>query len=145
MTNKPQPTIKTYCKAKLNAKLVETKWYMTSTKIDHNHGLSPNKARYFKCNRNLNSNVRRKIVVNDISGIGLSQSFNSLAIEAGGYENLPFIKKYCRNFINKEINIRLGQGGAKALLDYLNMMQATDSGFYFAIDFDDDSRLKNVF
>jgi hypothetical protein len=66
MTNKSQPTIKTYCKAKLNAKLVETKWYMTSTKIDHNHRLSPNKARYFKCNRNLNSNVRRKIVVNDI-------------------------------------------------------------------------------
>jgi hypothetical protein len=80
-----------------------------------------------------------------IYGIGLSQSFNSLAIEAGGYENLLFIEKDCRNFINKEINIRLGQGGAKALLDYLNMMQATDSGFFFAIDFDDDSRLKNVF
>jgi hypothetical protein len=144
-TNKPQPTIKTYCKVKLNAKLVETKWYVTSTKIDHNHGLSPNKARYFKCNRNLNSNVRRKIVVNDISRIGLSQSFNSLAVEAGGYENLHFIEKDCRNFNNKERHIRLGQGGAKALLDYLNRMQETASGFYFAIDFDDDSRLINVF
>jgi hypothetical protein len=83
-TNMPQPTIKTDCKAKLNAKLIETKWYVTSVKIDHNHGLSPNKARYFKCNRKLNSKVRRQIVVNDISGIGLSQSFNSLAVEAGG-------------------------------------------------------------
>jgi hypothetical protein len=70
--NKPQPTIKADCKAKLNAKLVETKWYVTSTKIDHNHGLSSNKARYFKCDRNLNSNVTRKIVVNDLSRIGLS-------------------------------------------------------------------------
>jgi hypothetical protein len=144
-TNMPQPTIKTDCKAKLNAKLIETKWYVTSAKIDHNHCLSPNKARYFKCNRKLNSKVRRQIVVNDISGIGLSQSFNSLAVEAGGFENLPFIEKDCRNFINKERHIRLGQGGAKALLDYLNRMKATDSGFYFAIDFDDDSRLKNVF
>ncbi|XP_059446426.1 protein FAR1-RELATED SEQUENCE 5-like [Corylus avellana] len=63
----------------------------------------------------------------------------------GGYENLPFIEKDCRNFINKERHIRLSQGGAKALLDYLNKMQATDSGFYFAVDSDDDSRLKNVF
>ncbi|XP_059431564.1 protein FAR-RED ELONGATED HYPOCOTYL 3-like [Corylus avellana] len=144
-TNRPNPTIKTDCKAKLNAKLVETKWYVTSVISDHNHDLSPNKGRYYKCNRNLNSNVRRKIIVNDISGIGLSQSFNSLAVEAGGYENLHFIEKDCRNFINKERHIRLGQGGAKALLDYLNKMQATDSGFYFAVDSDDDSRLKNVF
>ncbi|XP_059429193.1 protein FAR1-RELATED SEQUENCE 3-like [Corylus avellana] len=50
-----------------------------------------------------------------------------------------------QNFINKERHIRLGQGGAKVLLDYLNKIQATDSGFYFAVDSDDDSRLKNVF
>jgi hypothetical protein len=63
----------------------------------------------------------------------------------GGYENLFFIEKDCKNFINKERHIRLRQGGAKALLDYLNKMQASDSGFYFAVDFDDDFRLKNVF
>jgi hypothetical protein len=58
---------------------------VTSIIIDHNHDLSPNKGRYFKCNRNLNSSVRRKIIVNDISKIGLSQSYNSLAIEVGWY------------------------------------------------------------
>ncbi|XP_059460161.1 protein FAR-RED IMPAIRED RESPONSE 1-like [Corylus avellana] len=144
-TSQPNPTVKTDCKAKLNAKFVEGQWYVTSVVIDHNHDLSPKTGRYFKCNRNLNSNVRRKIIINDMSGIKLSQSYNALAVEAGGYENLPFIEKDCRNFINKERRIRLGQGGAKALLDYLNRMQAADSGFYFRVDVDDDSRLKNVF
>jgi hypothetical protein len=145
-TCKPNPSVRMECNAKLNAKFVEkTKLYVTSFTLDHNHALSPKKERYFKCNRILNTSVRRKIIVNDISGIGLSQSYNSLAVEAGGFENLPFIEKDFRNFINKERHIRLGQGGAKALLDYLNKMQASDSGFCFAVDFDDDSRLKNVF
>jgi hypothetical protein len=108
-TSKSNPTIKTDCKAKLNAKLVETKWYVTSVIIDHNHDLSPNKGKYFKCNTNLNSSVKRKIIVNDISGIGLNQSYNSLVVEARGYENLPFIEKHCRNFTNKERHIRLSK------------------------------------
>jgi hypothetical protein len=78
--------------------LFETKWYVTSVIIDHDHDLSPNKERYFKCNRILNTSVRRKIIVNDISGIGLSQSYNSLPVEAGVYENLPFIEKKLQKF-----------------------------------------------
>jgi hypothetical protein len=144
-TSKPNPTTKTDCKAKLNAKLVETKWCVTSVITDHNHDLSPSKARYFKCNRRLTPSVRRKIIVNDTSGIRLSQSFNSLAVEAGGYENLPFIEKDCRNFIYKERHLRLGQGGAKALHDYFTKMQAMSDGFYSVMDLDDESRVRNVF
>jgi hypothetical protein len=83
-TCKRNPSIRMECKAMLNAKFVETKLYVTSVTIDHNHTLSPNKERYFKCNRILNTSVRRKIIVNDISRIGLSQSYNSLSIEVGG-------------------------------------------------------------
>jgi hypothetical protein len=67
-TSKPNPSIRMVCKAKL----VETKWYMNSLIINYNHDLSPNKERYFKCNRILHTSVRRKIIVNDISEIGLS-------------------------------------------------------------------------
>ncbi|XP_062163039.1 protein FAR-RED IMPAIRED RESPONSE 1-like [Alnus glutinosa] len=144
-TSKPNPTTKTDCKAKLNAKFVETKWCVTSVTTDHNHDLSPGQARYFKCNRRLNPSVKRKIIVNDIAEIGLSQSCNSLAVEAGGYENLSFVEKDYRNFINKERYLRLGQGGAKALCDYFTKMQATNNGFYAVMDLDDESRLRNVF
>jgi hypothetical protein len=143
--SKPNPTTKTDCKAKLNAKLVETKWYVTSVITDHNHDLSPGKVRYFKCNRMLNPSVKRKIIANDIAVIGLSKSYNSLAVEAGGYENLPFVEKDCQNFINKERHLQLGQGGAKALRDYFTKMQAMNNGFYAVMDLDDESRLRNVF
>jgi hypothetical protein len=37
---KPSKTIRTGCKATLNAKLVSTKWYVTNVTIGHNHDLS---------------------------------------------------------------------------------------------------------
>jgi hypothetical protein len=46
-TSKPNPTTKTNCKAKLNGKLVESKWYVTSVITDHNHDLSPKKSKIF--------------------------------------------------------------------------------------------------
>ena len=49
----------------MNAKFVESKWYVTSVCIDHNHGLSPNKATYFKGYRNLDFIIKRKLEVND--------------------------------------------------------------------------------
>ena len=90
-------------------------WYVTRVIIDHNHDLSLEKERYFKCNRNLNSSVRRKIKINDIFGIGLSQSYNSCVVEARGFENLPFIEKDCRNLINKKYTLSL----AKEVLKHL--------------------------
>jgi len=87
---KPVQTSRTGCKANLNAKLIEAKWYVTSICTNHNHDLSPSKARYFKSHKNLDSHVKRKLLINDRAGITMSKSFNSLAVEAGGYEHLQF-------------------------------------------------------
>ena len=75
--SKPCTSTKTECKAKLNAKSVESKWLVTNVSIEHNHGLSPSKARYFKCYRNLDSITKRKLKVNDRAGIPLSKNFDS--------------------------------------------------------------------
>jgi zinc finger SWIM domain-containing protein 3 len=68
----------------LNARLVDTKWYVTNVSAKHNHDLSPGKARYFRCNKNLDSTAKRKLLINDTAGISMSKSYNSLAVEAGG-------------------------------------------------------------
>ena len=54
-------------------------------------------------------------------------------------------KKKCRNFIAKERYLQLGTRRAGALHDYFIRMQSINDDFYFAMDFDDDGRLKNVF
>jgi hypothetical protein len=62
-----------------------------------------------------------------------------------GYENLTFSEKDCRNFIAKERYLRLGTGGTEVLRNYFIRIQAINDSFYFAMDFDDNCRLKNVF
>jgi hypothetical protein len=48
----------------------------------------------------------------------------------GGYENLVFGEKDCRNFIENVRNLQLGKRGAEALRDYFNKMQKQNDGFF---------------
>ncbi|XP_042939384.1 protein FAR1-RELATED SEQUENCE 5-like [Carya illinoinensis] len=141
----PRPTRKTDCKARINALRVEGKMRLTTVYNTHNHGLSPKKSRFFRCNRDVSETVKRVLDTNDIAGIRLNKSYGSLVVGAGGFENLPFLEKDCRNYIHKARHLRLGAGGAGALRDYFMRMQFKNNGFFALMDLDDDGRLKNVF
>ncbi|XP_042974555.1 protein FAR-RED IMPAIRED RESPONSE 1-like [Carya illinoinensis] len=75
----------------------------------------------------------------------MNKSFGSLVVGAGGFENLPFLEKDCRNYIDKARHLRLGAGGARALQEYFLRMQYKNPRFFASMDLDDDGRLKNVF
>ncbi|XP_062155312.1 protein FAR-RED IMPAIRED RESPONSE 1-like [Alnus glutinosa] len=143
--SKPMKTSKTGCRATVSATLVDTMWYVTNVNLGHNHDLSPGKARYIRCHKKLDLATKRKLDIDDRAGIRTNKIYNSLAVEAGGYENLTFGEKECRNYIANSRRLRLGTGGATALRDYFDRMQKVDSDFYFEMDVDDEFRLKNVF
>ncbi|XP_042954675.1 putative protein FAR1-RELATED SEQUENCE 10 [Carya illinoinensis] len=99
--SKPRPTTKTNFKARINAVLADGVLRITTVCNAHNHGLSPQKARFFRCNHAIDDFVKRQIDINDKAGIGISKSFNALVVEAGGFEKLSFIEKDARNYIDK--------------------------------------------
>ncbi|XP_041018006.1 protein FAR-RED IMPAIRED RESPONSE 1-like [Juglans microcarpa x Juglans regia] len=143
--SKPQPTSKTDCKTMMNVMLKDGKLCVTSVFNTHNHGLSLKKFRFFRCNREVNESVRRVLDTNDEAGIRMNKSFHALVIEAGGFENVPFREKDCRNYIDKARHLRLGKGGAQALFEYFRMMQYKNDGFFSLMELDNDDRLKSVF
>ncbi|XP_042942856.1 protein FAR1-RELATED SEQUENCE 5-like [Carya illinoinensis] len=142
---RPRPTSKTDCKVRINATLEKRVLKVSSVYNHHNHGLSPQKSRFFCCNREVSESVKRVLDINDQAGIRMNKSFGSLVQEAGGFENLPFNEKDCRNYIDKARHLRLGKGGAGALCEYFARMQYKNDGFFSLMDMDDDGRLKNVF
>ncbi|XP_028098981.1 protein FAR1-RELATED SEQUENCE 8-like [Camellia sinensis] len=82
------PQSKTNCKAKICANLLgDGKWILRSMVLDHNHGVSPGKARFYRCHRVLNSTVKRRLELHAKAGIRMNKSFNSLVVQAGGHEN----------------------------------------------------------
>ncbi|KAF5451893.1 hypothetical protein F2P56_026951 [Juglans regia] len=139
----PRPTGKTECKAKINALKSDGKLRLTTVHNIHNHGLSPKKSRFFRCNREVSDSVKRVLDTNDLASIRMNKSFGSLVVGAGGFENLPFLEKDCRNYIDKARHLRLGAGGAGALREYFCRMQYKNPGFFALMDLDDDGRLRN--
>jgi hypothetical protein len=143
---RPKPMEKRGCKAKINAKLdYDGRFTLSTIVLEHTHAVSPSKARYFTCHKKLDARVKRRLEVMDKAGVRPSKNYKALAIEAGGYENLSFEEKDCRNYINKVKNELLGEGDAKAFLKYLMRMQKKNDRFFYVIDLDEESRLKNVF
>ncbi|XP_035546568.1 protein FAR-RED IMPAIRED RESPONSE 1-like [Juglans regia] len=129
----------------MNVMLKDGKLCVTSIFSTHNHGLSPRKSRFFKCNREANEFVRRVLDNNDEAGIRMNKSFHALVTEAGGFENVPFGEKDCHNYIDKAQHLRLGKGGAQVLFEYFKRMQYKNDRFFSLMELDDDDRLKSVF
>ncbi|XP_022875791.1 protein FAR1-RELATED SEQUENCE 5-like [Olea europaea var. sylvestris] len=121
------------------------KWRINTVHLKHNHKTSSSKSRLFRCNSELTANAKRKLELNDMARIPLHKSYNSAVVEAGGYENMNYIEKDCRNYIEQVRRLRLGEGDTASLQSYFSKMQARCSGFYFSMDLDDESRLRNIF
>ncbi|XP_058181113.1 protein FAR-RED IMPAIRED RESPONSE 1-like [Rhododendron vialii] len=142
----PRPQTKCDCRARLNLSTNSNgKWKISRVALEHNHENSPGKARFHKNYRVLDEHVKRKLLLNDKAGIKTYKTYDSLQIEAGGPENLPFLPKDCRNYVDNERHKLLVEGDAEAMHSYFMKMKADNSNFFFAMDLDDEGRLVNVF
>ncbi|KAL2479796.1 Protein FAR1-RELATED SEQUENCE [Abeliophyllum distichum] len=97
-------------------------WRITGVHLEHNDKINPTKSRIYRCNRQLKEHVKRKLEVNDEAGISLHKSYNSVVVEECGYENLTFVKKDYRNYIDKVRRLRLRKGDAAAIQAYFTKM-----------------------
>ncbi|KAH9657389.1 protein FAR1-RELATED SEQUENCE [Citrus sinensis] len=122
---KPKPNVKNGCDAKIGGCLNDDeKWALRTLNLQHNHGLSPDKARYFPCNHRISASAKKRIEMNDCAGVRIAQNFNSIVVGAGGYENVSFLEKDCKNFVDKTRRLQLEKGDAMTLLKYFQKKQA---------------------
>lgn len=121
------------------------KYKLSYVVLYHNHELSPCKARFYKSNKKLDSQVKWRLELNDQAEIKVSKIFLSLLVQTGGYENLTFREKDCQNFLDKACWLRLGSGDAKAIHNYFLKMQTKNPNFLHSMDLEDKGRLRNVF
>ena len=61
---------------------------VTNVLLNHNHILSPRKSCFHRCTRVISKSVKRRLELNDRSGIQMSKSFQSLAVEVKVLEDL---------------------------------------------------------
>ncbi|KAF8405758.1 hypothetical protein HHK36_007835 [Tetracentron sinense] len=103
ITQYSRPDTRTGCKARLRVKLTDyKKWRVTEVNIEHNHQVTPKKARFYKSHKHLDAGSKRRLELNNEAGIRFNKSYHSLVVDAGGYEKLSFGEKECRNHIDRK-------------------------------------------
>ncbi|XP_042979936.1 protein FAR1-RELATED SEQUENCE 5-like [Carya illinoinensis] len=146
--SKPCATTKMDCKTKVNAMLNKNdKWLITTVESAHNHiTISPKKTRLLRSHKRLDDYSPRILDLNDRAGIRMNKNYFSLIVDVGGFENLDFQEKDCRNFIDNARHLRwVKQVAGDALNVYFQRMRNQNDGFVSSMDVDDDGRLRNVF
>jgi len=99
----------------------------------------------FRDNRRINLQVKKTLDMNDEAVVRVNKSYRSLVASAGGYDNMEFIERDVRNYVDQQHRALGKQGDAKALLTHFSRMSELNKDFYFEIDIDEDSRIRHVF
>jgi len=140
-----QPTQSVQCGVHSTAGKKDGKLYIMSVNHQHSHDLSPTKSTLFRGNRKINLQAKRTLDINDDAGVRINKTYRSLVSSTGGYDNMEFIERDVRNYVSQQRKALGKQGDAKALLSHFSRMAQLNKDFYFEIDIEDDSWIRNVF
>ncbi|GMI81579.1 CHLOROPLAST DIVISION MUTANT 25, FAR1-related sequence 4 [Hibiscus trionum] len=134
----PRPSPKIGCKASMHVKRRrDGRWYVYSFVKEHNHGLFPAQAHFFRSHRNvdpLKADVGRR-----------RKNLTVVSKLFSAYQNIDFLEGYMKNQHDRGRSLVLEEGDAQVLLELLMQMQAENPKFFYAVDLNEEHRLRNIF
>lgn len=135
----PRPSPKIGCKASMHVKRRQNgKWYVYSFVKEHNHELLPGQAHFFRSHRDIDP------LKNDLR-VRKRKMSSSVCKQFGVYQNIECLDTYLRNQHDRGRKLALEAGDAQLLLDHFMHMQEENPKFFYAVDLNEEHRLRNVF
>ncbi|KAL6132368.1 hypothetical protein ACLB2K_070739 [Fragaria x ananassa] len=136
----PRPSPKIGCKASMHVKRRQNgNWYVYSFVKEHNHELLPAQAHFFRSHRDADPHKN-----NDVR-MRRRKNVNSVSSLFSAYQNVDCLESYLRNQHDKGRSLSLESGDAQLLLECFMRMQEENPKFYYAVDLNEEHRLRNVF
>ncbi|KAI4373678.1 hypothetical protein MLD38_011779 [Melastoma candidum] len=135
----PRPSPKIGCKASMHVKRRPSgNWYIYSFVKEHNHELLPTQAHLFRSHRDVDpmkndARARRR----------KNMSLDSKLLNS--YQNIDNLENYFRSPHDKGCSLVLDSGDAQFMLDFLMNMQSENPKFFYAVDLNEENRLRSVF
>ncbi|XP_057511652.1 protein FAR-RED IMPAIRED RESPONSE 1-like [Actinidia eriantha] len=134
---------KTDCKACMHVKRSQYgRWVVRTFIKEHNHEIFPDQAYYFRGHRNIdlgNSNVDALHAIRART----KRMFVTMSRQSGGPKKVRNQKSGISN--STQQHLRLDEGDAQAMLEYFMDMQDENPNFFYALDFNEEQRLRNIF
>lgn len=137
---------KTDCKACMHVKRRQQdgRWVVRGFIKEHNHEIFPDQAYYFRGHRNLdlgNNNVDALHAIRART----KKMYVAMSRQSGGYKKHENKKGSVTNQSGSTQHLVLEEGDAQVMLDHFMYMQDENPNFFYAIDLNEEQRLRNVF
>ncbi|CAN4123347.1 unnamed protein product [Withania somnifera] len=142
-----RPSVKkTNCKASMHVKRKKDgKWYIHEFIKEHNHELLPALAYHFRIHRNVKLAEKNTIDILHAVSERTRKMYVEMSRQRGGCQVVGLLTNDLNYQFDKGRCLSLEEGDAQVMLDYFMHIQKENPYFFYAIDLNEDQRLRNLF
>ncbi|CAK9176475.1 unnamed protein product [Ilex paraguariensis] len=142
-----RPSVKkTDCKASMHVKRKQDgKWYIHEFLKEHNHELLPALAYHFRIHRNVKLAEKNNIDILHAVSERTRKMYVEMSRQSGGNRSVSFLRNDLNYQFDRGRYLTLEEGDAQVMLEYFMHVQKENPYFFYALDLNEDQRLRNLF
>nr|XP_034576798.1 protein FAR1-RELATED SEQUENCE 5-like [Setaria viridis] len=141
-----RPETRCMCQARMKISLTDGLYYIHEFEPEHNHILATAiQAQYLRSQRRITTAQIVSVEAAKAVGISNKATFDLMAKEAGGNENLGFTREDMKNKLYSKRSMKVKQGDTGGVLEYLEKKASEDGKFFHSFQVDDDDLITNIF
>ncbi|XP_024019197.1 protein FAR-RED IMPAIRED RESPONSE 1 isoform X2 [Morus notabilis] len=142
-----RPSVKkTDCKASMHVKRRrDGKWIIHEFVKEHNHELLPALAYHFRIHRNVKLAEKNNIDILHAVSERTRKMYVEMSRQSGGYQNVGSLRADMNFEFDKGRYLGLDEGEAQVMLEYFKHIRKDNPNFFYAIDLNEEQRLRNLF
>lgn len=142
-----RPSVKkTDCKASMHVKRKrDGKWYIHEFIKEHNHELLPALAYHFRIHRNVKLAEKNNIDIVYAVSERTRKMYVEMSRQASTSQNCCLGKNEFDHQFDRGRFLALEEGDAQVILEYFVQIQKENPSFFYAIDLNEDQRVRNMF
>ncbi|XP_047264367.1 protein FAR-RED IMPAIRED RESPONSE 1 isoform X2 [Capsicum annuum] len=137
---------KTDCKASMHVKRKrDGKWFIHEFIKKHNHELLPALAYHFRIHRNVKLAEKNNIDILHAVSERTRKMYVEMSRQCGGSQEIGLLANDLNYQFDKGRCLSLEEGDAQVMLEYFMHIQKENPYFFYAVDLNEDQRLRNLF
>ncbi|KAK7269907.1 hypothetical protein RIF29_22708 [Crotalaria pallida] len=137
---------KTDCKACMHVKRrPDGKWIIHEFIKEHNHELLPALAYHFRIHRNVKLAEKNNIDILNAVSERTRKMYVEMSRQSSGCQNIGSLLGDSNYQFERGQYLALDEGDAQVMLEYFKRIQKDNPNFFYAIDLNEEQRLRNLF
>ncbi|KAG6657188.1 hypothetical protein CIPAW_04G072800 [Carya illinoinensis] len=112
---------------------------------EHNHELLPALAYHFRIHRNIKLAEKNNIDILHSVSERTRKMYVEMSRQSGRYQDIGFLQSDTSYQFDKGQQLTLDEGDAQVMLEYFKRIQKENPNFFYAMDLNEEQRLRNLF